>query len=187
MSTVVQSTVSSMFDLANDLLTAVVEAMATTTAGAPATSFVSLGAPAFGEFCSVAAVQVLSLTEEGTTGAPSTAMQPGLRHFRGRVNLIGLVAYAMRCVTISDGGGQPFKMPTDAELTADARQSYEDGWAVWNHVTRRINAGTLFPNSGPCYDTHFDLGRPYTPAGGLGGWEFTLRAELGGYTPVGDV
>ena len=185
MSTIVESSVSSMFDLAEDLLTAVAEAMATTAAGAPVQSYVSLGAPAWETLCSKAVVQVLSLTEEQTRDT-SPAMQPDLRHFRGRVNLIGMVAYAMRCVKVS-GSGQGYTPVNPAVLTAEAKASYEDGWAVWNHVTRQINDGTLFPNGGPCYDAHFDAGVPYTPAGGLGGWQFTLRAELGGYTPAGDV
>ena len=45
--TVTVSTKSSMYDLAAELLAAVVAAMATTDGGTPDRNYVSLGAPAF--------------------------------------------------------------------------------------------------------------------------------------------
>lgn len=179
--TVTVSTVSSMADLAAELLEAVVAAMTETAAGAPDRSFVSLGAPAWETGCAQACVQVLTLTEEGTRDL-SPAMQPGLRHARGRVNLVGMVAYAVRCITVSEDNQQVYEPPSDATLTEEAKAAYEDGWAIWNYVTEAIRLNLLF--DGPCGDVHFDLGTPVTPQGGLGGWQFTCRAELGGYRPL---
>lgn len=178
------SDVSSMYDIAVDLLDAVVAAMGTTDAGAPDRSFVSPGAPAFETQCDQAAVQVLSLTEE-QTGPLSPAMSTGLRHYRGRVNLVGMVAYTIRCAEVSEGNQNVYQPLQDPSLDAQAKAVYQDGWAVWNHITRQINAGLLFGDT--CTDVHFDLGVPYNPQGGLTGWQFTLRAELGGYVPAIDV
>lgn len=181
--TVVVSTVSSMYDLAVDLLDAVVAAMGTTDAGPPERSFVALGAPAWETSCSQAAVQVLTLTEEGTRDL-SPPMQPGFRHSRGRVNLVGMTAWSVRCIQASQGNAQTYGPASDAQLSAEARAGYEDGWAIWNHINRAVRDGSLF--GGPCADVHMDLGVPVTPAGGLGGWQFTLRVELNGYLPTID-
>lgn len=177
MSTVVISTVSSMYDLADEFLAAVVAAMTTTDTGAPDRSFVSLGEPVFDTLCAQAIVHIPGLSEGATgPGAPPEGL--GLRHSRGRVNLVAMTAWAIRCVTIQDG-----QIPvTDAEFNADAKASYEDGWAIWNYVTRAINNDDLF--AGPCGDVHFDGGVAVTPSGGLGGWRFMLRVELNGYDPT---
>lgn len=179
--TVAVSTVSSMFDLANEYLGALVAAMSTTEAGAPDRSFVSLGSPAWETSCAQAAVQVLVLTEEGTRDT-APAGQTGRRISRGRVNLVGMVGYAIRCIQASQGNNQAYLPPSDDQLTAEAKAAHEDGWAVWNYVTRANLAGNLF--NGPCEIVHFDGGAPVTPAGGLGGWQFTMRVELGGYDPT---
>lgn len=181
--TVVESTVASMYDLAVDLLDAVVAAMGTTIGGPPNRKFVSLGPPAWETSCAQAAVQVLGLTEEGTRDT-SPAMQTGFRHARGRVNLVGLTAFAVRCIQASQDNSQNYMPASDAQLSVEARAAYEDGWAIWNHVTQLIKHDLLF--SGPCGDVHFDGGVPLPPAGGLGGWQMTFRVELGGYVPFID-
>lgn len=183
--TIVLSDVGSLFQMAEDYRVAVADAMGTTDAGPPDRSWVSLGAPAWETQCSQAVVQIVTLNEESTRDL-SPGMQTGLRHFRGAVNLVGLIGYAIRCITVTDNNMQGYSPPTDAELSADAKAGYDDGWAVWNHVKRAINKGTLFPNGGPVLDAHFDLGMPVTPMGGLGGWQFSLRVELGGYVPMID-
>lgn len=178
--TVTVSTVSSMYDLAEDLLLAVVAAMGTTEAGAPDRYFVSAGIPTFETECAQAAVQVVTLTEEQTRDL-TPAMQTGFRHIRGRVNLVGLIAYTVRCAEASEGNQQVYQPPFDATLSNQAKAVYEDGWAIWNHVRSRINEGLLF--GGPCSDVHFDVGTPMANQGGQVGWQFTCRVELGGYVP----
>lgn len=180
---VVVSDVNSMYEIAVDLRDAVVAAMGTTDAGAPDRAFVSPGPPAFETQCSQAAVQVLSLTEEQTRDL-SPAMQPGRRHHRGRVNLVGMVAYTIRCAEVSEGNQDVYQPLSDATLDAQAQAVYQDGWAVWNHINRAIETHDLF--GGICSDVHFDGGTPYGPEGGLIGWRFALRAELGGYLPAID-
>ena len=140
---VVVSTVTSLYDLAVDLLDAVVAAMATTDAGAPTRSYVSLGEPAFGpEACDQAAVQVQGLTE----GQTSPSIPPeitGQRSRYGRINEATMVAYAVRCVPVSDGNNQIYAPLTVDELNGMAQQAYQDGWAIWNYVNYAIRNGTL--------------------------------------------
>ena len=180
---VVVSTVTSLYDLAVDLLDAVVAAMATTDAGAPTRSYVSLGEPAFGpEACDQAAVQVQGLTE-GQTFPTIPPEITGQRSRYGRINEATMIAYAVRCVPVSDGNNQIYAPLTDAELNGMAQQAYEDGWAIWNYVNYAIRNGTLF--GGPCGITHFAGGTSYTPEAGLGGWRFQCRVALDGFDNTG--
>lgn len=178
--TVVASTVASMYDLADSYLQAIVAAMTTTDAGAPDRAFIAPDVPVFETYCSQAAVYVPSLTEE-TTGPLSPSGQVGQRFHRGRVNLIGMVGYAVRCADISEGNQQVYQPPFDATLNAQAKAVYEDGWAIWNYITALLRADLLF--RGPCGITHFDQGKPITTAGGKIGWQFAIRVELDGYVP----
>lgn len=178
---VVPSTVTSMYDLAVDLLGAVSAAMATTDAGPPDIAYITLGEPAWAEACGQAVVQAAGLTE-GRTDPGSGGEAEGRRFERGRVNLVGMVAYAMRCVTISELNAQVFSLPSPATLSAIGKQSYEDGWAIWNYVTRATRKGLLF--SGACSIVHFDGAPAATPEGNLGGWRFVCRVALDGYDPL---
>ena len=166
-----------MYDLANDYLTAVVAAMETTDAGGPDRYAVVLGDPVFDTLCAQAFVSVPTLTE-GNTGPNSPPEATGNRTLRGRLNLVGMTAWAVRCISVQNGN----RAVTDEQFGADAKAGYEDGWAIWNYVTRAINVDTLF--SGPCSVNHFDGGAAITPSGGLGGWRFTIRVELQGYDPT---
>lgn len=171
-----------MYDLAVDFLAAVVAAMGTTEEGVTGlNSYVTLGEPALASDCDQAIVQVAGLGEGATN--PSTPPEAtGMRHSRGRLNLVGLTAYALRCSAITRGGGQVVELPTFAELQQVAKIGYEDGWAIWNLVNRAIADESLF--GGSCVVVHFDGGIPFEPQAGLGGWLFRIRVELGGYDPL---
>lgn len=183
MSSVVSSTVTSMFDLAGEFLSAVTAAMATTDAGAPDESYITLGDPAWDTLCGQAVVMIPQLGE-GATNPSSPPEQTGMRHTRGRINLVSMVAYAVRCaVSVDSQNLPPFQAPSTDTLTAIAKAGYEDGWAVWNYVNRAIDRHELF--GGPCIDAHMEAGTPFTPEAGLGGWRFLVRVELGGYDPTG--
>ena len=183
--TVVPSTVSSMWDLAVDLTNAVALAMATTPAGGPLETYQTLGAPAFLDGCAQACVEI-PLLSEGVTNPLAPPESTGMRHQRGRLNLVSMVAYAIRCIEVTDGNNQmlpPFQGPSAATMTAAAKAAYEDGWAIWNWVNHAIRNGMLF--NGPCAVVHFDGGIPYAPEAGLGGWRFAVKVELDGYDPTG--
>lgn len=179
--TVAPSTVTSMYDLATELLAAVIAAMTGTEGGSPDRSFVSLGDPPWDTLCSYAVVQIPTLNE-GQTGPSGPPEVTGIRHSRGSVNLVSMSAWAMRCISSGQNDAQAYAAPDDAQLSLEAKHAYEDGWAVWNYVKRAINAGTLF--SGPCTIVHFDAGVAVNPSGGIGGWRFNTRVELNGYDPT---
>ena len=169
--TVTLSTVSTLFDMAVDLLAVCDDALTSTEAGAPAMTYVSPGVPTFDYACDTLAVYVPSLTEESTSPL-NPAPSSGWRHRRGRVNLAGFTVVSARCGVTSAN-------PTAQQLTAAAKKNYEDGWAIWNVITQRIKDGTLF--GGSCADVHYDGGLSLTPQAGLVLWQMTLRAEIGGY------
>lgn len=180
--TVAISTVSSMYDLATEFLGAVTAAMATTEEGIDGlTSYVVLGEPALASDCDQAIVQVFGLGE-GATGPSTPPEVTGIRHSRGRLNLVGMTAYALRCSPITQTNGGVVQLPSFAALQQTAKIGYEDGWAIWNLVNRAINSESLF--NGPCTVVHFDGGIPFTPQAGLGGWLFKIRVELNGYDPT---
>lgn len=170
-----------MADLAGAYLQAVVAAMTSTPAGAPDRAYVYPDqAPEFYTECSQAVVSIPALIEEQTSPL-SPAPVTGQRFRYGRLNLVTMTGYAIRCVDVSEGNLEPFQPLSDATLNAQSRAMYEDGWALWQTVTELLRTGLLF--GGLCSIVHFDLGRPVRPLGGLAGWSLTLRAELAGYVP----
>ncbi len=174
--TVAVSTVSTLFDLAEEFLAAAEAALETTDAGAPAITYISPGIPTFDYLCDTLCVYGATLTEDSTSPLnppPST----GWRHRRGRINLAGLTVVSARC-GVTDASSSASVMA--ANLTAASRKSLEDGWAIWNVVTQKIKNDDLF--GGACTDVHYDGGLVLTPQAGLVLWQMTLRIEIGGYT-----
>jgi hypothetical protein len=169
----VPSDVSSLDGLCSALLAACVAALATTDAGVPERQFVSAGQPAFdcGDFV---AVQSLTLGLADTQPL-QPMLQPAQRVHSVSLNLTTLIAYAIRCVPTLDTRGNP---PTAAALTAAARVTNQDGFAIWNHLKRTVRDGSLFP--GCRTPVFFDGGLSLVPSGARAGWQFTLRVEIEG-------
>ena len=179
MSVVVPSTVTSLYDLATELLEAIVAAMATTEAGAPPMQYIALGAPAFGpESCDQAVVGEIALSE-GNTSPTQPSEITGQRFRYGRLNVANMTAYAMRCMFVSQQNQVPYAGLTVADLDAASSQGYQDMWAIWNYVNYAIRNGTLF--GGTCSIVHFRAAPSYTPEAGLGGSKFTVGIQLDGY------
>lgn len=177
---VVLSTVSSMYEVAVAYRDLIVAAMTSTEAGAPDRAFVAPDQPVFETQCAQAAVYIPSLTEGGT-GPAGPPEQIGQRFHRGRVNLVGMRGYAIRCAAISENNQAPYEPLLDTTLDAQAKAVYEDGWAVWNYLNAALNANLVF--GGQCGIVHFDPASPYAEEGGLMGWQFPIRVELTGYIP----
>src|SRR3990170_4644070 len=100
--------------LATDFLAACVEALDTIPTfapglgGAPARSFVSPGLPAF-DCCDQLAIHVTGVTDSGTSPSNLT----GRSAYTMKVNVVGLVATATRCIpVISDSGA----IPSEADM-----------------------------------------------------------------------
>jgi hypothetical protein len=167
------STVDSLNDLCVQMLAAIEAALATTDAGVPGRQFVSAGTPAF-DCCPFFCVHSLTLGLADTQPL-FPPLEPAQRAHRASVNLAALHAYVIRCVPVSNDAGVP---PAAADLTASGKAINQDGWAVWNHLKQAVRDKTLFP--GTKTDVFFDGAVALDPAGGCGGWLFTVRVELGG-------
>lgn len=175
------TSVDALYQIAYQFLQAVVAAMTSTDAGAPARAYVYPDqSPEFYTECSQAAVSVPGLDEGGTSPTTPTEVTARRFHF-GRINYVAMTGYAVRCVSFSEGDQEPFQPLSDATLNAQARAMQQDGWALWQTVTKLLQDDLLF--EGLCSNTHFDLGRPVRPLGGLAGWSFTIKTQLSGYIP----
>jgi hypothetical protein len=165
------SDITTLTDLTDLFLTTSEAALAATTAGVPATSYVSPAAPAF-DCCPALIVYVAALSEEVTSpSAPAGAT--GMRDKYGRIILATLVANALRCA--------PKVQPDGTVLTADieavAVEVQEDGWALWNGITCAIKNGTF---EDLCSIVHINSSQVIAEQGGCVGWQFVIRAEIGG-------
>lgn len=163
--------ITSLTDLTDLLLTTAEAALATTTAGTPATSYVSPAAPAF-DCCPALIVYAAALSEE-TTSPAFPAAATGMRDKYGRVILATLVVSALRCA--------PKVQPDGSVLTTDieavAVEVQEDGWALWNGITCAIKNGTF---ADLCSIVHIGNSQVIAEQGGCVGWQFVIRAEIGG-------
>lgn len=165
------SDITSLTDLADLFLTTSEAALAATTAGVPATSYVSPAAPAF-DCCPALIVYVSALSEE-VTSPTAPAPVTGMRDRFGRIILATLIVNALRCA--------PRVQPDGSVLTTDiaavAVEVQEDGWALWNGITCAIKNGT-FENL--CSVVHINSAMAIAEQGGCVGWQFVVRAEIGG-------
>lgn len=167
------SSIDTLNDLSMGLLAAVEAALATTAAGVPGRQFVSPGTPAF-DCCPFFCVHplILGLADTRPLFPP---LEPSQRPHRASINLVAFHAYVIRCVPVPNDNGDP---PPAADLTASGRTISQDGFAVWDHLKKAVRAGSLFP--GDLTDVFFDGGVQLDPAGGCGGWLFTVRVQLDG-------
>lgn len=118
------------------------------------------------------AVHVQALSEESTSPlAPAPAS--GTRASYGRLNLATLIVTIVRCAAEVHEDGSV----DSAAIEVVAAQVQEDGWAMWNTLYHAIQ-NEVFGDL--CSDIHFDGGRPIEEQGGCVGWQFQIRAEIGG-------
>ena len=165
------STVTSLYDLAAALLVEAEAALATTAAGTPGTVYLAPGPPAF-DCCPALIVNVAALSEEPTSpNAPIPAT--GQRDRYGRIILATLVITALRCAPKVQKDGTVLV----ADNEAVTLEVLEDAWALWNSITCAIKNGTF---EGLCNYVHIQSSQSVQEQGGCVGWQFTLRAEIGG-------
>ena len=165
---------TSLYDLCTDLLAAVAAGLAATPSGAPAYQLVSLGPPAF-DCCPAVYTYVQSLSPHEM---PIAA--PDKRPTLPSVPLAILVAVMIRCVPTVQGAIN-ITMPAPADLQASAKESYMDGWTVYNHLRTMARAKTLFPSS-PTRPFWVNAMQPANPQGACGGWMVPVTVEVDGYT-----
>ena len=165
------SDVNSLFDLADSLLTVASAALATTDAGAPALSYLTPASPAF-DCCPALIVNASSLGED-TTGPTAPLPATGRRDSYGRIILAGLTIWALRCAPKVQKDGSVLTADQDAV----ALEVMQDGWALWNGVTCAIKNGVF---EDLCSYVHIGNSLPIAEQGGCVGWQFSVRAEIGG-------
>jgi hypothetical protein len=163
--------VNGLYELSQLTLTTAVACIATTDSGAPDLQYVSPAQPAF-DCCPAVIVHVAALGEENTS--PLSATDTGHRASFGRINLASVVISALRCAPVVQKDGSVLT----ANIQAVAKEVQQDAWALWCGFYHAIKNGTFL---GICEDVHFDnRGLSIREQGGCVGWQFTLRAELGG-------
>jgi hypothetical protein len=172
--TVAVSTLDSLYELAQCLLTAAADALDETDAGTPGRQVVYYGTPTL-DCCGELAVWVQSL-QQGTTAPLLPPLQPGHRVFDGSRNLPALHLLATRCVPTPDSRGNP---PAADAITAAAKTVITDGWALWNGIQKRIRAKNLFPGGG-CSEYFMDGLQAIAPSGGCAGWQMVIRFAIDG-------
>lgn len=169
--TVAVSTVNSTFALSEAFLEVCETALDTTAGGRPDLSYIYPVVPPV-DCCPALIVFMGSLTEE-TTSPFSPPAATGHRASYGRLNLVGLTAWALRCSPEPNANGS---VDVDRILEV-AQQVQQDGWAMWNGIYKAINDATFLDI---CTAVHFDRALPLKDAGGCLGWSMSIRAELGG-------
>lgn len=168
------STVTSVTELAQSFLDTCSDALEQTTAGPPALQFLDAGpAPAW-DCCPALFAFVTFLTEE-PTAPQQTAADPGRRAQYQAINLVTTNVVVLRCAANPDHNGNVLA----SEKSAVAATVQEDGWAMWCGLNRAIRLGTF---KDLCTIVHRDFGAALIEGGGCVGWQFTIRAQLGGFT-----
>jgi len=165
------STVTSFYDLAQEVLTVARTCLATTSGGVPDLSYVSPATPAF-DCCPALIVSGAALSEE-STAPQATAIDSGRKASYGRVNLATMWVTALRCAPEMNADGSV----SIVEVERAAYEVLQDGWALWCGFYHAILNNTF---EGKCSDVHFDIGRAVTEQGGCVGWTFVFRSLLEG-------
>lgn len=161
-----------LFDLADELLNACIEALDTipdfnpSLEGAPPRAFVAPGRPA-ADCCPQLTVHSVGITED-QIGAPV----PGRSYMTSRLNQVTLAVTLFRCAPSAE------TLPTQAEMTAVSTQTNADGWALWNHLYNMIRNAELFSE---CGETKFGPLTSLPPEGGCVGWYWPIEVRLDGY------
>ena len=171
MSSVAVSTVDSVFEQAAELLTVCEVALATTSAGTPARTYVAPAEPPF-DCCPFLSVHVPAMTE-APTASPPGGLAGADRGRTGSVILVTYMVLVVRCAPEFELE----RMPTPAEIEEVAQQVQQDGWAIWNELRRAIRCDEIF---GLCSEVYFDGGTSVIEQGLCVGWRFTIRAALPG-------
>lgn len=164
--------------LCEELLAASVEALDlipgfdNSLEGAPPRSFVSPGQPAL-ECCDDGQLTVYAASVNALPAGAPRLDKTGMK------NLVGLVVTIVRC--IPSAGDDEMNPPTGVELSAAAKQTNADAWALWNHLFNLWVSGLLFTFCGQVY---WDGLRSITSSGNCGGWNLFLRVDWDGYQEV---
>lgn len=167
------STVATVFDYAEELLTLCDEALLTTPSGTIDRKYVSPGVPAID--CATLAVWPSSLGLDTTN--PTAPPPSGHRHVYGMLNLIGFgIAIVRDCVPVT--GARASDPPLAAALSASAEIISADVWAIWDLIPKRMAEGDLF--GGRCTELYMDSALSLPTQGQTAGFVVNVRASVRG-------
>jgi hypothetical protein len=142
--------------------------------GAPVRTFISPGVPAL-DCCPQLSVHAAFGNEVVQGPSP---LSGGRGATFTRVNHVTLVATIARCIPTGSSSKGNYVPPSEAEISAAAKQTNADAWALWNHLYNLVRAGQLFTLCGGVF---WEGLRPLQPSGGCGGWTLTVRVATDGY------
>lgn len=169
---------SDLYNAAQALLAASEAALAATTGGVPARSFVSISEPSF-DCCDQLSVHWRMINVD--VFKPNQPADLWHRVGRNMLNQVTLAIVLLRCYPVmqSNPAGN-VTLPTTAALNAAAAMISEDGWALWNAIVARHADGSLF-GPFPCRDLQLGTLQPINPQGGCAGVLLPLTVHLDGY------
>lgn len=170
------STLTTPYDFASQLLSTCATALATSSGGPIARSFVSVGLPAFD--CEQLTVCALTLGWEGSGQLGQGVMSAERRIVRGRINLLGFAIIVIRDCQPVVAGANTLAPPTVAQLDAAASILLQDMWSIWHQIDNDFNSGLLF--EGQCSLLAMDSAAAINASGTMGGWQINLRTQIDG-------
>lgn len=158
-----------LYDIAQEILDAVVAGFTDAGVDLPTRRFVSNGAIA--DDCEQLAVRVLRIYQglpEEETAQPDRMAGAGLRSIDIGVRL------TRDCVPLPDDAQD---VPSAEEIDANGRVLLIDGWLLRKVVVAAKKAGEILS---ACEDAFVGPCVSFGPQGGVGGWELGIRAQVGG-------
>lgn len=170
--TVVASTVSTLTEEAEALLAVAETALATTDAGVPGLSYISVDPPAF-DCCPALIVTVGRVAEASTS--PFTPVEESM--VRPKIVGMILVTYTITVLRCAANPGANGSLPSPAAMQTVAAETQQDVLALWSGVTNAFKNGDIFDS---CLGFHRDPMNPVREQGGCVGWTWDLRAKING-------
>lgn len=167
------TSVDTLYEMSTELLDEARTALATTDAGDPERSFVSVALPSL-DCCPQLTVHLTGLALESTEPtSPGSII--GQRSRTGQLDLVGFLITIVRCTPQPQGES----FPSPEALSTVARQTQQDVWSIWNHLSYLIYDGQLW--HGKCFSIYLDNATPLPENGACAGWTISLRAAVPGY------
>lgn len=146
--------------------------------GRPGCSYVAPGPPPYDVYPCL--IVYTSGPAVGDTFPLQPALSPSHRATtHGQVNLVTMTASILRCGWIPGDGEEQEIDPV--AVSASARQTSADLWAIWNGIKAAKRNGNLFaPRERELF---MDPAVAIAQQGGAVGWQITVRTQLDGFDP----
>lgn len=168
---VVPSTIATLSQYADQLLSVCEDAVALTDAGVQERVYVSASEPAFD--CEQLTCYVSNIAEAITSPFSPTEVT-ALRTKFGNVIMVTYVIDSVRCSTTMPNIST---FPSVASLNAVAHTVLDDMFALWNGLRHAHENGEIFDQ---CLGVHFDGIVPLPDMGDYVGCEMTVSASIPG-------